>query len=56
MSNDLPHLQRKVDKWGHEEVLRWLSNVGLVQYADALKGRSIAGPVRRLLTCHSGAL
>ncbi|CAL8462026.1 g1557 [Coccomyxa elongata] len=35
--------KRKVDKWGHEEVVRWLSNVGLAQYADTLKAHGIQG-------------
>ena len=39
-------LQRRVEKWGHEEVLRWLSNVDLTPYADTLQQRGIAGPVR----------
>ncbi len=38
-------LQRKVDKWGPEELHRWLSNVGLEAYADILRERNINGPV-----------
>ncbi|EIE25016.1 p25-alpha-domain-containing protein [Coccomyxa subellipsoidea C-169] len=37
-------LQRKVDKWSHEEVRRWLNNVGLARYGNALKERGVQGP------------
>ncbi|KAK9908613.1 hypothetical protein WJX75_000439 [Coccomyxa subellipsoidea] len=36
--------KRKVDKWGHEEVQRWLNNVGLAHYGNALKTRGVQGP------------
>ena len=48
-------LQRRVDKWGHEEVLRWLANVGLLHYADRLKERSIAGRVQKSSFCCANA-
>lgn len=38
--------QRKVEKWGHEEVRRWLGNVGLVHYEAVLKERGVQGLVR----------
>lgn len=44
----LVYLQRKVDKWGHEEVQRWLNNVGLAHYGNALKTRGVQGPVNLL--------
>ncbi|BDA41253.1 probable tubulin polymerization-promoting protein family member 3 at C-terminar half [Coccomyxa sp. Obi] len=36
--------KRKVDKWGYEEVVRWLNNVGLAHYADTLNAHGIKGP------------
>jgi hypothetical protein len=38
-------MQRKVDKWGPEEVRRWLANIGLESYVEVLRKHGINGPV-----------